>query len=101
MYHAACACGVKGSSVQTCLGGVVFFTFIFKQKDLFMANQDSTEKLQLKEYAKTVWCPGDVQALRPAWSLERCAQELENNEKYLRDGLVGHGFELLGDLLPE
>lgn len=45
-------------------------------------------------YANVEWSPEDVQVLRPDWSLERCADWLQTNQKYIRDRLVELGWEV-------
>ena len=51
-------------------------------------------------YAELSWSPADVQTLRPGWSIEKCEEWLNANEKYLRDRLCELGWEVMTDLLP-
>lgn len=51
-------------------------------------------------YASVRWLPEDVQALRPEWSLEQCAEWLDNNSRHIEDRLVELGWDVINDLLP-
>lgn len=50
-------------------------------------------------YAKVVWAPEDIQTLRPEWTLEKCEEWLDNNERYIQDRLVELGWDVIGTLL--
>jgi hypothetical protein len=50
-------------------------------------------------YADVVWQPEDIKTLRPAWSLERCEEWLQENEKYIRDRTIELGWDVITSLL--
>lgn len=52
-------------------------------------------------YAAVRWTPGDLQAVRPYWSLTKCAKWLAKNEGKLQDALIERGWEVLHDLSYE
>ena len=52
------------------------------------------------KYAKMCWYPGDIQTLKPDWTLEQCEKWLQDNQKYIKDRLCELGFEVIEDLLP-
>lgn len=53
-------------------------------------------------YAAVRWSPYDVQTLRPSWSVERCEEWLQENQKYVAERLVELGWDVLEALLdPE
>lgn len=51
------------------------------------------------QYAKVVWTAEDIQTLRPDWTLERCEEWLESNQRYIQDRLVELGWEVIETLL--
>jgi hypothetical protein len=53
-----------------------------------------------QKWATVSWMAGDVQSLKPSWSLEQCEQWLEGNYKYIQDRLVEVGNEVIETLLP-
>ena len=54
----------------------------------------------MNNYAKVVWCPEDVQTLRPSWSLEQCEEWLDSNAGYIQARLIELGWEVIECLLP-
>ena len=53
------------------------------------------------EFAKVVWTPEDVQGVRPTWSIERCADELDKIEKHMRDRMIELGWDVMETLLDQ
>lgn len=51
------------------------------------------------KYATVTWTAEDVQTLRPNWTLEKCAEWLDGNERYIQDRLVELGWEVIESLL--
>lgn len=51
------------------------------------------------QYAKVVWTAEDIQTLRPDWTLERCEEWLESNQRYIQDRLVELGWGVIETLL--
>jgi hypothetical protein len=58
-------------------------------------------KLYGEEYAKVVWRAEDVQALKKDWSLPRCEEWLEDNERHISDRLIELGWEVLDVLVRQ
>lgn len=56
---------------------------------------DNNEEL----FAVVAWSTADLQALKPDWTTEQCAQWFNQNEKYLQEQLVELGWGLLKGLL--
>jgi hypothetical protein len=56
-------------------------------------------KLYGDEYAKVVWRAEDVQALKKDWSLPRCEEWLEDNERHISDRLIELGWDVMDTLL--
>ena len=56
-------------------------------------------KLYGDEYAKVVWRAEDVQALKKNWSLPRCEEWLEDNERHIADRLIELGWDVMDTLL--
>ena len=54
-----------------------------------------------EEYAKVVWRAEDVKAINGAWSLEKCEEWLQDNERYISDRLIELGWEVIDVLLRE
>ena len=50
-------------------------------------------------YADVIWQPEDIKTLRPEWSLERCEDWLQENEKYIRDRTIELGWDVITSLL--
>ena len=44
-----------------------------------------------EEYAKVVWRAEDVQSINGAWSLEKCEEWLQDNERHISDRLIEYG----------
>jgi len=53
------------------------------------------------EFAKVVWRVGDIEALCPTWSLEKCEKWLMENEKYIQEGLIDFGWKIIENLLKQ
>ena len=51
-------------------------------------------------FAVTMWKPEDVQTLREYWSIEKCREWLEANERYVADRLIELGWDVIEALLP-
>jgi hypothetical protein len=52
------------------------------------------------QYAKVVWTAHDIQTLKDNWTLEQCEQWLIDNECYVRDEMIQHGWTILENMLP-
>lgn len=52
------------------------------------------------EYAKVGWSIGDVQTMRPEWSMKEAHEWLAANEKYIRDSMLERGWQAIDELLP-
>mgnify|MGYP003649806321 FL=1 len=50
-------------------------------------------------YAKVVWRAEDVQSINGAWSLEKCEEWLQDNERHISDRLIELGWEVMDTLL--
>lgn len=50
-------------------------------------------------YAKVVWRAEDVQTINKNWSLEKCEEWLEDNERHISDRLIELGWEVMDTLL--
>ena len=49
--------------------------------------------------AAVTWHAEDVKTLKPNWSLERCNEWLEDNERHMSDRLIELGWEVMDALL--
>ena len=56
-------------------------------------------KREKNVYASVCWTPGDVQTLRPAWTLEKAEEWLIANQKDLQEGTIQAGWEIMENLL--
>lgn len=54
---------------------------------------------QFESLAKVTWHAEDVQTLKPNWSLEKCNEWLEDNERHISDRLIELGWEVMDALL--
>jgi hypothetical protein len=54
---------------------------------------------QFESLAKVTWHAEDVQTLKPNWSLEKCNEWLEDNERHISDRLIELGWEVIDALL--
>jgi len=54
-----------------------------------------------EEYAKVVWRAEDVQSIKKDWSLPRCEEWLEDNERHIADRLIELGWEVLDVLVRQ
>ena len=52
-----------------------------------------------EEYAKVVWRAEDVKAIKGAWSLEKCEEWLQDNDRHISDRLIELGWEVMDTLL--
>ena len=53
------------------------------------------------EYAKVVWRAEDVKAIKGAWSLEKCEEWLQDNDRHISDRLIELGWEVLDVLVRQ
>jgi hypothetical protein len=51
------------------------------------------------EYAKVVWRAEDVQSIKSDWSLQKCEEWLQYNERRISDRLIELGWEVIDTLL--
>ena len=51
------------------------------------------------KFAKVVWMPEDVQALRPHWSKKKCSEVLLEIEEAIEGDMISRGWESLDFLL--
>lgn len=51
------------------------------------------------KYAQVSWTVDDLQTLRPEWSVEKCEEWLQANQRYIQDRLVELGWQVIEDLL--
>jgi hypothetical protein len=56
-------------------------------------------KREIETYATVTWAAGDVETLRPDWSLAKCEAFLQDNQKHLRDRTIEYGWRVMEDLL--
>lgn len=54
---------------------------------------------QFESMAAVTWHAEDVQTLKPDWSLEKCNEWLEDNERHISDRLIELGWEVIDALL--
>lgn len=54
---------------------------------------------QFESMAAVTWHAEDVQTLKPNWSLEKCNEWLEDNERHISDRLIELGWEVIDALL--
>ena len=54
---------------------------------------------QFESLAAVTWHAEDVQTLKPNWSLEKCNEWLEDNERHMQDRLIELGWEVIDALL--
>lgn len=59
----------------------------------FLPKPDTSAKVQI------TWSPGDVQTLRPRWSLKKCEKWLNENRKAIYERSIELGWEIMGALL--
>ena len=52
-----------------------------------------------EEYAKVVWRAEDVKSINGAWSLEKCEEWLQDNERHVSDRLIELGWDVMDTLL--
>lgn len=53
------------------------------------------------EYAKVSWQVGDIQAIRPDWTVAQCRNFFEDNERRIQDRLVELGWDVIETLLND
>ena len=49
--------------------------------------------------ASVTWHAEDVKSLKPKWSLKKCNEWLEDNERHMQDRLIELGWEVMDALL--
>lgn len=54
---------------------------------------------ETKKFAECVWTKYDVKTLRPKWSLKKCEEFLEENEKVIQEATIGYGWEVIEEIL--
>lgn len=54
-----------------------------------------------QKFAKVAWMPSDVKTIRPKWSMLKCEEQLAANAKYVQDGMIEVGWEILKDILDK
>jgi len=54
-----------------------------------------------EEYAKVVWRAEDVKSINGAWSLEKCEEWLQDNERHISDRLIELGWDVVDTLLKK
>jgi len=54
---------------------------------------------QFESLAAVTWHAEDVQTLKPSWSLKKCNEWLEDNERHMQDRLIELGWEVMDALL--
>ena len=59
-----------------------------------------TEALHYENFAEVKWTAGDVLTLRPEWTVEEAERWLNRNEKWIQDGMIEHGWQVIENLLP-
>ena len=55
--------------------------------------------IKYESLAAVTWHAEDVKTLRPNWSLDKCNEWLEDNERYMSDRLIELGWEVMDALL--
>lgn len=53
------------------------------------------------EYAKVAWCVGDIQTVRPSFTVGQCEKFLFTNERYIQDAMVQAGWDAIASLADE
>ena len=54
---------------------------------------------QFESMASVTWHAEDVKSLKPKWSLKKCNEWLEDNERHMQDRLIELGWEVMDALL--
>jgi hypothetical protein len=54
---------------------------------------------KFESMAAVTWHAEDVKTLKPNWSLEKCNEWLEDNERHMSDRLIELGWEVMDALL--
>ena len=52
-----------------------------------------------KTFAEVVWTKYDVKTLQPKWTLKKCEEFLEKNERVIQEATTEHGFEVMHQLM--
>jgi hypothetical protein len=52
-----------------------------------------------KTYAEVKWTVEDVLELKPEWTEKNAKAFLEHNEKYIQEGIIQCGWEVIESLL--
>ena len=52
-------------------------------------------------YAKVKWLPEDIQEILPEWTLDQCTEWLYNNQKYIAEGMVEAGWDIINALIDD
>ena len=59
-----------------------------------------SETVTTERWLAPAWGVGDVLCIRPGWTEERAAEELDNIWNRFNDRITELGWDVLGDLLP-
>lgn len=65
-----------------------------------MPRKPAKQSIRLVRFAQTAWHVGDIQALRPAWTDEQCAEFLREHSRPIQDAMVEAGWAAIETLLP-
>ena len=52
-------------------------------------------------YAEVKWRAEDIQSINNTWSLEKCEEWLQDNERHISDRLIELGWEVIDVLVRE
>ena len=72
----------------------------FRQLGMFIRDGRANEEADFqRQYATCAWEPGDIQSLRPAWSLEKCDTWLQANKRQIQNDTTERGWSSIETLL--
>ena len=54
-----------------------------------------------EEYASVTWRAEDVSMIKPNWSMPKCEEWLQDNERHIADRLIELGWEVLDVLVRQ
>jgi len=54
---------------------------------------------KFESMAAVTWHAEDIKTLKPNWSLKKCNEWLEDNERHISDRLIELGWEVIDALL--